>query len=146
LIIPILSAEQSLAISQYFATLLFTMDDTKPTETTLEDAFSTHSATEPKKSAEGIVLVPQPSNDPRDPLNWPLRKKIWTLAIVSLASFIGLAQALANQSGFFVQGAVYHKTPVEMSYSVCSFCKPFQSNTKQFVRSVQQLLVLRRVL
>lgn len=71
-----------------------------------------------KHSPGGIVLVPQPSHDPDDPLNWSLRRKVRNLAIVSLASFIGLAQALTNQSGFFVQGAIYHKTAVQLSYSV----------------------------
>ena len=71
-----------------------------------------------KYSSGGIVLVPQPPSDPDHPLNWPLSKKVRTLAIVSLASFIGIAQALTNQSGFFVQGALYHKTAVQLSYSV----------------------------
>lgn len=71
-----------------------------------------------KRSPKGIVLVPQPSDDPADPLNWPMWRKVVVLSIVSLASFIGIAQSLANQSGFFVQGAVYHKTAVQLSYSV----------------------------
>ncbi|KAL9617545.1 MAG: hypothetical protein Q9160_007662 [Pyrenula sp. 1 TL-2023] len=74
-----------------------------------------------KRSSEGIVLVPQPSDDPADPLNWPIWKKILILAVVSLAGFIGLAQALANQAGFFLQAELYHKTPVEISYSVVQF-------------------------
>ena len=65
-----------------------------------------------------VVLVPQPSDDPADPLNWSMTKKIFILALVSLSSFIGVAQALANQSGFFVQAALYHKSPVEISDSV----------------------------
>lgn len=71
-----------------------------------------------KRTARGIKLEPQPTNEPRDPLNWPLWKKSLTLAIVSFASFIGIAQALANQSGVVVQSSVYHKTPTETAYSV----------------------------
>lgn len=67
-----------------------------------------------------VVLLPHPSNDPDDPLNWSMGKKIFNLTIVSLSSFIGITQALANQSGFFAQAKVYHKPPIELSYSVSS--------------------------
>ena len=70
------------------------------------------------KTINEIVLVPQPSDDPKDPLNWSNKKKILTLCIVSFVSCISLAQALANQAGFFPQAALYHKTPVQLSYSV----------------------------
>lgn len=78
-----------------------------------------------KRSASGIVLVPQPPDDPNDPLNWSMAKKILILSIVSLAAFIGIAQALANQFGLFAQAAVYHKTPVEISYSVHSYAASY---------------------
>lgn len=71
-----------------------------------------------KRSAEGIILVPQPSSDPADPLNWPMWRKIVILAIVSLSGFIGIAAATANQGGLFFQAELYHKTPVETSYGV----------------------------
>ncbi len=45
-----------------------------------------------------------------------------TLAILSLAAFAGQASSLANQLAFEVQGKVYRKTPLEMSYSVCRSC------------------------
>lgn len=70
-----------------------------------------------KRSARGVVLVPQPSDSPADPLNWPTWKKALILTTVSLAAFIGLAQALSTQAGFFLQAELYHKTPVEISYS-----------------------------
>lgn len=50
-----------------------------------------------KRSAGGVILVPQPSDDP---------------------SFIGVAQVLANTSGFFIQAEVYHKSALNLSYSV----------------------------
>ena len=71
-----------------------------------------------RRTASGVVLVPQPTDSPADPLNWPMWKKVLNLSIVSLAAFIGITQALANQSGFFAQAKVYHKTPVQISYSV----------------------------
>ncbi|KAF7502229.1 hypothetical protein GJ744_006427 [Endocarpon pusillum] len=42
-----------------------------------------------KKDGTGtIILVPQPSDDPNDPLNWPLWKRDMILGILSLASVI----------------------------------------------------------
>ena len=35
------------------------------------------------------VLIPQPSDDPQDPLNWPSWKKTMILYIVSLTAFTG---------------------------------------------------------
>ncbi|KAJ5758563.1 hypothetical protein N7520_005719 [Penicillium odoratum] len=70
-----------------------------------------------KHTPSGLLLVPQPSNDPADPLNWPLRKKIGIMALVSVCTWIGIAQTLANQSGFFAQAKTYHKTANELSYS-----------------------------
>ncbi|KAH8807750.1 major facilitator superfamily domain-containing protein [Xylogone sp. PMI_703] len=71
-----------------------------------------------KTSKTGLILVPQPTDDPQDPLNWSSRKKITTLAIVSLASFAATLQTVANQAGFFPQAELYHKTPVQLSYSI----------------------------
>lgn len=65
-----------------------------------------------------VKLVPQPTDDPRDPLNWSLAKKIFTLVIVSYSSFVAVAQAICQQSDFVVQGKYYGKTPTEMSYTV----------------------------
>ena len=71
-----------------------------------------------KHASSELVLVPQPSNDPADPLNWSMRKKIFILGLVSVCTWIGIAQTLANQSGFFAQAEAYHKTATELSYSV----------------------------
>jgi hypothetical protein len=40
------------------------------------------------KANTDIVLIPQPSDDPNDPLNWPKWKK--TLAFMPLICFAGL--------------------------------------------------------
>lgn len=91
----------------------------------------------------GITLVPAPSDDPRDPLvrtcrplhtpalscragtnnvlqNWSRGRKLLTLFIVSFAGFTGTLQAVGNVSSIFQQGALYQKTPVEITYSVSS--------------------------
>ncbi|OAL34770.1 hypothetical protein AYO20_05965 [Fonsecaea nubica] len=69
-------------------------------------------------SKAGITLIPAPSDDPRDPLNWSQGRKLLTLFIVSFAGFTGTLQAVGNVSSVFQQGALYHKTPVEITYSV----------------------------
>lgn len=73
---------------------------------------------EAKTTANGVVLVPQPTDDPRDPLNWPQRKKYFILAILCLAGFASNVSALANQLALGAQAKVYHKTLVETSYAV----------------------------
>lgn len=78
----------------------------------------------PKVIRNGITLYPQPSDDPADPLNWSMTKKLLTLCIVTLAGFIGLTQTLAANSGFFVQAELYGKTAVELSYGV-RLCSPW---------------------
>ena len=74
--------------------------------------------TSPKRSSRGIVLIPQPTDDPHDPLNWSPRRKLLILFIVTAAAFSGYAQTVANQSGYFRQADVYGTTAVRLSYSV----------------------------
>jgi len=45
-----------------------------------------------KKARDGTILVPQPSDDPRDPLNWSMTKKM--LCFISLCYMAGLAGAV----------------------------------------------------
>ncbi|KAA8646338.1 uncharacterized protein ATNIH1004_007765 [Aspergillus tanneri] len=71
-----------------------------------------------KHATSEIILIPQPTEDPSDPLNWSMSKKIIILALVSISAFIGIAQALANQSGFFAQAELYNKNPIQISYSI----------------------------
>lgn len=93
-----------------------------------------------KVSASGLTLIPQPSDDPKDPLvsgpavfrarhaasltrqilqNWSISKKSITTAIWCLGSFVSTASGLGNALGYFVQAKVYHKDdPIDISYSV----------------------------
>lgn len=84
----------------------------------LEDIERNDTPEKLRHTPSGLLLVPQPSNDAADPLNWPLRKKVGILGLVSVCTWIGIAQTLANQSGFFMQAQVYHKSATELSYSV----------------------------
>ena len=68
-----------------------------------------------KRSALGIRLEPQPSNDPLDPLNWPTLKKVWTLALISFCALIGIAQSSAGSAGILILAKIYHKTPTDLA-------------------------------
>ncbi|RDL36610.1 MFS general substrate transporter [Venustampulla echinocandica] len=51
----------------------------------LEGATSTSTSAQVKRD-NGIILVPQPSDDPNDPLNWPLWKRDLILLLLSIVS------------------------------------------------------------
>ncbi|KAI1851822.1 hypothetical protein JX265_013179 [Neoarthrinium moseri] len=71
-----------------------------------------------KYSASGIELVPQPSDDPRDPLNWPMPKKIAIFGIMCFGTFVGIASAVANVLALPVQAQDFGITPEQASYSI----------------------------
>ena len=51
-----------------------------------------------------IVLVPQPSDDPNDPLNWPQSKKILCMAITSFGALLyaGTVGPLTNSGLLYI--------------------------------------------
>ncbi|KAI9714508.1 MAG: hypothetical protein M1820_000469 [Bogoriella megaspora] len=63
-----------------------------------------------------IILVPQPSDDPNDPLNWPLWKRDLILFILSLLSVIAstLSPLLAADT-FSLTFAFHHRTFTDMA-------------------------------
>jgi hypothetical protein len=65
-----------------------------------------------------IHLIPQPSSDPRDPLNWPFSRKCIVAFAVYLAVFAGHAGPFNGQAQLTQQAAVYHKEQVEITYFV----------------------------
>jgi MFS family permease len=50
-----------------------------------------------QKTAGGIVLVPQPTDSPNDPLRWGLWRKIWHSLLVLY--MVGLTAATSNNAG-----------------------------------------------
>lgn len=95
-----------------------------------------------KLSSAGFTLIPQPSDDLKDPLvcrktshsnaafytsllithssqNWSSLKKATTLFIWCFGSFVTTAAGLGNALGYFVQAKAYNKRdPIALSYSV----------------------------
>ena len=90
----------------------------KALEAAIDDNADSPSHDSIKRTTSGLKLEPQPSDDPRDPLNWPMFKKIYTLVILSFASFTGIGQATCNQGSLVIQGQLYNKTPTQVANSI----------------------------
>ena len=59
-------------------------------EATLRRQLGLSADTKLKTAKDGkTVLIPQPSDDPRDPLNWPTWRKHVTLLVVCMAGAMG---------------------------------------------------------
>ncbi|KAG7664074.1 uncharacterized protein J8A68_002398 [[Candida] subhashii] len=50
-----------------------------------------------KRNKDGIILLPQPSDSPNDPLNWSTSRKMWHFILVSFIT--GLTAATSNSAG-----------------------------------------------
>ncbi|PYH40710.1 polyamine transporter [Aspergillus saccharolyticus JOP 1030-1] len=70
-----------------------------------------------KGSRPTVVLVPEPSPSPNDPLNWPKWRKYRILAVLCLASFSGAIAPLSGQLNLVQQAQIYGKTKVQESYA-----------------------------
>ncbi|KAH0844477.1 MFS transporter [Fonsecaea pedrosoi] len=63
------------------------------------------------------VLVPQPTDDPNDPLNWSDLKKNLLLLAISLAAFQSDYQTAAGVPSVGLQGVEWHLSPVHVNYA-----------------------------
>lgn len=63
-------------------------------ETSSVDSNSTRKI---KRSKNGVVLLPQPSDSPNDPLNWSFSRKTWHFAVLSFIT--ALTAATSNDAG-----------------------------------------------
>ncbi|KAB5550010.1 major facilitator superfamily domain-containing protein [Coniochaeta sp. 2T2.1] len=88
-----------------------TIDEKQPTIVN-DDA----SKSEAKTSDGGIILIPQPSSDPRDPLNWSMKKKATIVGTLFLAMFVGFSAPFCGQLNIQQQAKLYHKTTVQITY------------------------------
>jgi hypothetical protein len=68
-------------------------DDYVPGTVHLVDVTGQISSSHHDGSQKDIVLIPQPSSDPEDPLNWTYRRKILA---VSMAYLYVLSRLLSN--------------------------------------------------
>ena len=63
------------------------------------------------------ILVPQPSDDPNDPLNWSETKKNLVLFTISVAAFIADFQAAVGAADLVPQSVEWHMTPNKVNYA-----------------------------
>lgn len=63
----------------------------------LDDSLSNHTGLPLKKNKKGIILLPQPSDSPNDPLNWSFGRKMWHFFVISFIT--ALTAAISNDAG-----------------------------------------------
>lgn len=69
-----------------------------------------------KLASDGhTVLIPQPSSDPNDPLNWSWRKKHLMLAVISMTAFLGDFGSAAGIPLIVVQGKEWGLSPPKVN-------------------------------
>ncbi|KAI9687456.1 MAG: hypothetical protein M1822_002066 [Bathelium mastoideum] len=91
-------------------------------ETFKSEAFvGSESVQTAKKDSNGILLVPQPTDDADDPLNWPAWRKQMVLVQVSLISFLSLFSASLIVPTFVPLGKYLHKDLADVAYVVSIF-------------------------
>lgn len=75
---------------------------------------STHLKTAPDGHT---VLIPQPTDDPNDPLNWPEWKKWATLAVISIASINADYGSATGATLLLVQAEEWHLSPNTINHA-----------------------------
>lgn len=74
-----------------------------------------------KKTDGGIILYPQPHDNPNDPLNWPIIRKDLCFLIIGFQTFIGGGQTPILAAGFSSLREEFHKSLSQISYLVGAF-------------------------
>ncbi|KAJ5653680.1 Major facilitator superfamily domaingeneral substrate transporter [Penicillium lividum] len=64
-----------------------------------------------------VVLIPKPSIDPRDPLNWSPRRKYLIAAVLCLSAFAGAVAPMSGQLNLTQQEELYNTTKIQESYA-----------------------------
>ncbi|KAF2773020.1 MFS general substrate transporter [Teratosphaeria nubilosa] len=69
-----------------------------------------------KTTQDGIILVPQPSDDPDQPLNWSFLKKHLALAVLILETFFAKSTATFIGPAALTLAKDFHVTPIQATY------------------------------
>lgn len=70
-----------------------------------------------KKSKSGIVLIPQPTEDPEDPLNWPRWKKAVMLIVISVNACTADYSAATGASALIPLAQQWHISPDTVNHA-----------------------------
>lgn len=71
-----------------------------------------------KRTNTGIILHPQPQDNPNDPLNWPILTKDLCFLIIGFQTFLGGGQTPILAAGLGQLGTEFHKSTSTISYLV----------------------------
>lgn len=74
-----------------------------------------------KRTLTGIILHPQPQDDPNDPLNWPIWRRDLCLLVVGFQTFLGGGQSPLLAAGMHQLLDEFHKPITTISYLVGAF-------------------------
>lgn len=74
-----------------------------------------------KKTKSGVILHPQPHDNPNDPLNWPLWRRDMALLVIGWHSFIGGGQTPILAAGLTGIGQEFHTSPSTTAFLVGGF-------------------------
>ncbi|KAK5656665.1 hypothetical protein OQA88_4645 [Cercophora sp. LCS_1] len=96
-----------------------------------------------KKSESDIILIPQPSNSPRDPLNWTPRRKAKVVATLFLALFVGFSAPFCGQPSIQQQGTLSGKLPGQITYFFGRSSVIFWTLFGQLAAQIWALLMMR---
>ena len=70
-----------------------------------------------KTDRKGYVLIPQPSDDPHDPLNWSRWKKAGILFVVIVNSFTSDYSTTTGASAILPQSQQWHISPKTVNHA-----------------------------
>lgn len=70
-----------------------------------------------KKSKDGVVLIPQPTDDPEDPLNWSRLKKAAILLVIGLSAATSDYSAATGASALLPQAEYWRISPNEINHA-----------------------------
>ncbi|KAK9374404.1 major facilitator superfamily domain-containing protein, partial [Lipomyces chichibuensis] len=72
----------------------------------------------PEKIKNGVILHPQPKDDPNDPLNWPTWRRDMALAVIGFHCMIGGGQTPILAAGFSTLAAEFNVSLSTLAYLV----------------------------
>lgn len=70
-----------------------------------------------KKSKKGVVLIPQPTDDPVDPYNWSPLKKALILLVLAVNACTADYSAATGASALLPQAQEWHISPDEVNHA-----------------------------
>ncbi|KAK9453139.1 major facilitator superfamily domain-containing protein [Dipodascopsis uninucleata] len=82
---------------------------------------NSHKSKRPQKVRDGVILHPQPHDDPNDPLNWPAWRREAALAVIGFHCLVGGGQTPMLAAGFSVMAEEFNVSLSKLAYLVGGF-------------------------